>query len=141
MASYCANYYVCTDLLSINTGIQADWQKGSVNCHNTVSKFGDRCALCLVNLLSLKLDEEADLTPSQSNQVGTSSSRAMQNGVPQASEQWVENVKREELRREEETARRQRVQRTASNWVHLEILNGIWRGRLFVLWRSHGRHW
>ncbi|KAJ9155144.1 hypothetical protein NKR23_g1998 [Pleurostoma richardsiae] len=29
MACYCANYY------------------GSINCHNTVSRFGDRCKLCL----------------------------------------------------------------------------------------------
>ncbi|KAF3768692.1 hypothetical protein M406DRAFT_354973 [Cryphonectria parasitica EP155] len=29
MSSYCANYY------------------GSVNCHNVVSRFGDRCKLCL----------------------------------------------------------------------------------------------
>ncbi|KAG8167947.1 hypothetical protein KVR01_003636 [Diaporthe batatas] len=29
MSSYCANYY------------------GSVNCHNVVNRFGDRCKLCL----------------------------------------------------------------------------------------------
>ncbi|KAJ4386380.1 hypothetical protein N0V93_009275 [Gnomoniopsis smithogilvyi] len=29
MSSYCANYY------------------GSVNCHNVVGRFGDRCKLCL----------------------------------------------------------------------------------------------
>ncbi|CAN8100417.1 unnamed protein product [Discula destructiva] len=29
MSSYCANYY------------------GSVNCHNVVHRFGDRCKLCL----------------------------------------------------------------------------------------------
>lgn len=28
-SSYCANYY------------------GSINCHNTVTRFGDRCKLCL----------------------------------------------------------------------------------------------
>ncbi|PSR78835.1 hypothetical protein BD289DRAFT_354619, partial [Coniella lustricola] len=29
MSSYCANYY------------------GSINCHNVVNRFGDRCKLCL----------------------------------------------------------------------------------------------
>jgi len=35
----------------------------------------------------------------------------MQNGVPQANEQWVENAKREQLRREEEQARNKRMNR------------------------------
>jgi len=35
----------------------------------------------------------------------------MQDGVPQADEQWVENAKREQLRREEEQARKKRMNR------------------------------
>ncbi|PVH86208.1 hypothetical protein DL98DRAFT_582797 [Cadophora sp. DSE1049] len=81
MTCYCANYY------------------GSINCHNTVTKFGDRCALC------------------QSNQVNTAGAEAMQNGLPQANQQWVENVRREQLRREEEKARRERVTMTTSGRI------------------------
>jgi len=35
----------------------------------------------------------------------------MQEGVPQADEKWVENAKREQLRREEEQARKKRMNR------------------------------
>jgi len=38
----------------------------------------------------------------------------MQNGVPEATEQWVKNVRREQSRREEEKTRRERVSRTTS---------------------------
>ncbi|KAJ5035068.1 uncharacterized protein L3040_008330 [Drepanopeziza brunnea f. sp. 'multigermtubi'] len=79
--SYCANYY------------------GSINCHNTVMKFGDRCALCTKNYIN------------------TSSAELLENGLPQANQQWVENVKREQLRREEEKSRRARVSRTSSGMV------------------------
>ncbi|CZR62832.1 uncharacterized protein PAC_12729 [Phialocephala subalpina] len=79
MACYCANYY------------------GSVNCHNTVSKFGDRCALCM------------------STQV--TSSGATTNGYPQGNEQWADNIRREQMRREEEKTRRERVSRTTSGRI------------------------
>ncbi|KAN0089378.1 hypothetical protein V8E51_019638 [Hyaloscypha variabilis] len=81
MTCYCANYY------------------GSINCHNTVPRFGDRCALCL------------------STQAGSSSSSNYQNGAPQADEQWVENVNREKMRRDEEKTRRERVSRTTSGRI------------------------
>ncbi|RDW62225.1 hypothetical protein BP6252_11658 [Coleophoma cylindrospora] len=79
MACYCANYY------------------GSINCHNQVSKFGDRCALCL------------------SSYSQSTVARAMQNGIPQASEQWMANTQREQLRRDEEKVRRQRISRTTTS--------------------------
>lgn len=53
MSSYCANYYVCVlprtrlshkakthQQLTLKT-------QGSINCHNVVNRFGDRCKLCL----------------------------------------------------------------------------------------------
>ncbi|KAG4437695.1 hypothetical protein IFR05_006819 [Cadophora sp. M221] len=81
MTCYCANYY------------------GSINCHNTVTQFGDRCALCM------------------STNVNTTGPEAMQNGLPQANQQWVENVRREQLRREEEKTRRDRVTMTTSGRI------------------------
>ncbi|KAH6674906.1 hypothetical protein B0J14DRAFT_23963 [Halenospora varia] len=81
MACYCANYY------------------GSINCHNTVSKFGDRCAHCL------------------STQASSSNDHYMQNGHSDPPEHWVENVNREKMRREEERARRERVNRTTSGRI------------------------
>ncbi|KAH8772990.1 hypothetical protein BGZ57DRAFT_763984 [Hyaloscypha finlandica] len=80
MTCYCANYY------------------GSINCHNTVPRFGDRCALCLVTS-------------------GSSSSSSNQNGIQKADEQWVENVNREKMRRDEEKTRRERVSRTTSGRI------------------------
>ncbi|PMD14153.1 hypothetical protein NA56DRAFT_584245 [Hyaloscypha hepaticicola] len=67
MTCYCANYY------------------GSINCHNSVTKFGDRCAYCLVT--------------------GSSSSTVYQNEMSQPNEQCVENVNRETMRRDEKTRR------------------------------------
>ncbi|CAL3971064.1 unnamed protein product [Diplocarpon coronariae] len=78
---YCANYY------------------GSINCHNTVTRFGDRCTLCLAN------------------HVHTSRTEALQIAFSQADQQWVENVRREQLRREEEKSRRERVSRSSSGTV------------------------
>lgn len=63
-----------------------------------------------VSLLSKTLRHK--LSVYKSTNAGTSSSAAMQNGVMQASEQWVENAKREQLRKEEEQARRERLRRT-----------------------------
>lgn len=85
----------------------ADWLiKGSINCHNTVTKFGDRCALCLVTFLLSS--GQAELTCNlQSTQAGNSSGSAYENGISQASEQWVENVNQEKLRRDEEKTRRE----------------------------------
>lgn len=78
--------------------------KGSINCHNSVSKFGDRCAYCLVSFsISSSL---AELTCSgQSKGAGGSSSTVYQNGMSQPNEQCVENVNRETMRRDEKTRR------------------------------------
>ena len=42
----------------------------------------------------------------KSMQLNNTSTLAMQNGVSQVSEHWVENAKQEQLRREEESARK-----------------------------------
>ncbi|KAL2062360.1 hypothetical protein VTL71DRAFT_6626 [Oculimacula yallundae] len=73
MTCYCANYY------------------SSKNCHNNVTKFGDRCALCLsYNLNPIRAEE-------------------IKNGVWKANQRWVEDAKGEQLRKEEEKGRRNRV--------------------------------
>ncbi|EKD14318.1 hypothetical protein MBM_07548 [Drepanopeziza brunnea f. sp. 'multigermtubi' MB_m1] len=97
--SYCANYY------------------GSINCHNTVMKFGDRCALCTVRWYSERWHYKLTKAQAQKNYINTSSAELLENGLPQANQQWVENVKREQLRREEEKSRRARVSRTSSGMV------------------------
>ncbi|PBP23450.1 hypothetical protein BUE80_DR005610, partial [Diplocarpon rosae] len=78
---YCANYY------------------GSINCHNAVTSFGDRCALCLANCIHTSRKED------------------LQNALSQGDQQWVENILREQLRREEEKTRRDRVRRSSSGGV------------------------
>ncbi|XMA19119.1 hypothetical protein WAI453_011910 [Rhynchosporium graminicola] len=78
MACYCANYY------------------GLANCHNTVMRFGDRCALCL------------------SKHRNTTGAEARQNGLPQAKQQWVEDIRGKQLQREEERIRKGRVTMTTS---------------------------
>jgi hypothetical protein len=97
--------------------MSAHWPlKGSINCHNTVSRFGDRCALCLVTFPISS--SQAELTSSgQSTQAGSSSSSSNQNGIQKADEQWVENVNREKRRRDEEKTRRERVRRTTSGRI------------------------
>ncbi|KAK0729860.1 hypothetical protein B0H67DRAFT_547934 [Lasiosphaeris hirsuta] len=45
-ACYCANYYVCEPKSSTGQELTARIQ-GSINCRNTVAKFGERCKLCL----------------------------------------------------------------------------------------------
>ncbi|RAL68507.1 hypothetical protein DID88_007235 [Monilinia fructigena] len=74
MSCYCANYY------------------GSLNCQNVVSKFGDRCSLCLAQ--SPPQYEAFDLSDAVIGQ------------------QWLENSRREQLRRDEDRSRRERVGRT-----------------------------
>ncbi|CAG8984275.1 hypothetical protein HYALB_00010700 [Hymenoscyphus albidus] len=81
MTCYCANYY------------------GSINCHNTVSKFGDRCAHCL-------------------STQGGSNSYSYSNGTSQGpTEHWVEKVNQEKMRRDEERSRRERLIRTTSGGI------------------------
>jgi hypothetical protein len=97
--------------------MSAHWPlKGSINCHNTVPRFGDRCALCLVTFPISS--SQAELTSSgQSTQAGSSSSSSNQNGIQKADVQWVENVNKEKMRRDEEKTRRERVSRTTSGRI------------------------
>ncbi|KAA8567738.1 hypothetical protein MFRU_010g01300 [Monilinia fructicola] len=74
MSCYCANYY------------------GSLNCQNMVSKFGDRCSLCLAQ--SPPQYEAFELSDAVIGQ------------------QWLENSRREQLRRDEDKSSRERVGRT-----------------------------
>ncbi|KAL3418886.1 hypothetical protein PVAG01_09107 [Phlyctema vagabunda] len=87
MTCYCANYY------------------GSINCHNAVSNFGDRCTLCLTSYSRR-----------------SSSTGSIYSGLPRANEQqhqqqyWTDNSKREQLRREEEkNSRRLRIYSSTSS--------------------------
>ncbi|PQE07388.1 hypothetical protein CJF32_00005275 [Rutstroemia sp. NJR-2017a WRK4] len=63
---------------------------GSLNCQNAVPNFGDRCALCVAT--------QAPTT----NTVNLTS----------ASQQWIENNRREQLRRDEANLRMERMNRT-----------------------------
>ncbi|KAF7852417.1 hypothetical protein EAF04_010992 [Stromatinia cepivora] len=65
---------------------------GSLNCQNMVPRFGDRCSLCLPQ------------SPSHNDRFEWSDAIIGQ--------QWLENSRREQLRRDEEKSRMEIVERT-----------------------------
>lgn len=65
MPCYCANYYVRNKPghHPPSKFIADNLPKGSINCHNTVQRFGDRCKHCLVNGSFKGLKKKANTNP------------------------------------------------------------------------------
>ena len=113
MTCYCANYYVKNiPTLSYILHLASCW-----SVILGVHKLPQLCPEFWWPLYSMSCKPSKSYPPTlpfiddamKSMQVNNTGALVMQNGVSQVSEHWVENAKREQLRREEESARKNRV--------------------------------